>query len=212
MQARTHNPSDCARQHRRASAASKSGRVIPESDTHRALGPGFRWPLGASLERLHWHSCSVRFEQLVQSPFQKLRAHGRVPASSAVSERNRLCGISRVARQAVPCLPDEGGQQSAIRGISCVARQAVPCLPDVGGHQSAIRMLIRLSQSEALVRRARREARHAVPCLPRLLDLEARKSTISGTWYSRPHGRPSARAMPLVPSELHAETIEDANH
>ena len=162
--------------------------MIPESDTHRALGPGFRWPLGASLERLHWHSCSVRFEQLVQSPFQKLRAHGRVPASSAVSERNRLCGISRVARQAVPCLPDEGG------------------------HQSAIRMLIRLSQSEALVRRARREARHAVPCLPRLFDLEARKSTISGTWYSRPHGRPSARAMPLVPSELHAETIEDANH
>ena len=108
----SHNPSNCARQHRRASAASKSGRVIPESEIHRALGPGFGWPLGVSLERLHWHSRSVRFEQLVQSPFQKLRAHGRVPASSAVSERKRLCGMSREARQAVPCLPDEGGHQS----------------------------------------------------------------------------------------------------
>ena len=86
--------------------------MIPESEIHRALGPGFGWPLGVSLERLHWHSRSVRFEQLVQSPFQKLRAHGRVPASSAVSERNRLCGMSREARQAVPCLPDEGGHQS----------------------------------------------------------------------------------------------------
>ena len=133
----SHNPSNCARQHRRASAASKSGRVIPESEIHRALGPGFGWPLGVSLERLHWHSRSVRFEQLVQSPFQKLRAHGRVPASSAVSERNRLWGMSREARQAVPCLPDEGGHQSVNQN-------------EQRGSSD--------SQSEALVRRARREA------------------------------------------------------
>jgi hypothetical protein len=169
--------------------------VIPESEIHRALGPGFGWPLGVSLERLHWHSRSVRFEQLVQSPFQKLRAHGRVPASSAVSERNRLWGMSREARQAVPCLPDEGGHQS-------VNQNEV--------HQTRNRKRWSAEHAARLFEAVPSGA--VLASSPRLLDLEARRSTISGMWYSRPHGRPSARAVPLVPSELHAETIDDANH